>query len=124
MKFTNSIVAISLVLLSGCAGIVRGTSDQITVNSLTTGTTIYVDGAPRGLDNVTTDIKRGNAHAIRVEKAGCQDVNIATTERFDATSLLGILIDFGIITIPIDLITGAAWKAEPKFYTVTPICKT
>lgn len=67
-------------------------------------------------------MKKGNPHTIKVTKKGCQDI-IQTGESFDATSLLGILIGFGIITIPIDLISGAAWQTNPTIYTVTPICK-
>lgn len=113
---------VSVGLLSGCASVIRGTSDTVTVNSLEKGTTIYVNGAPRGLDVAQVQVKRGNPHQIRVEKEGCQPISETTTEKFDATSLLGIFLDFGLITIPIDLISGAAWKVEPNTYTVTPIC--
>ena len=113
---------VSVGLLSGCASVIRGTSDTVTVNSLEKGTTIYINGAPRGVDVAQVQVKRGNVHQIRVEKEGCQPVAETTSEKFDATSLLGILLDFGLITIPVDLISGAAWKAEPTTYTVTPIC--
>jgi len=117
-------IAVVVVLaLGACASIIHGTSDQITVNSLEKNTTIYIDGLPRGKDLASADIKRGNTHALRAVKEGCQDNNAQTVEKFDTTSLLGILIDLGIISIPIDLMSGAAWKAEPRIYTVTPICK-
>jgi hypothetical protein len=51
-------------------------------------------------------------------------VSTETTEVFDATSLLGVLLDAGIISIPTDLISGAAWKVDQTTYTVTPICET
>lgn len=110
--------------MSGCASIISGTSDTVTVNSLERDSKIYIDGVQRGLNDAMAEVKRGNPHTVKVSKAGCQDVIIQTAESFDATSLLGILIDFGIITIPIDLISGAAWKTSPTFYTVTPICET
>jgi hypothetical protein len=122
-KIVSSIAVISIMTLTSCANIIHGTSDQITLNSLEKDTTIYVDGTPRGRDNATVDVKRGNKHTIRATKKGCQDISAETVEKFDATSLLGILIDFGIITIPIDLISGAAWKTEPTTYTISPICK-
>lgn len=113
----------SLILLSSCASIVHGTSDQITINSLQKGTTIYVDGAPRGEDIAQADVKRGEVHAIRAEKTGCQTVTVETTKKFDPASLLGILIDFGIVSIPTDLIIGGAMQTYPRTYTVSPICK-
>lgn len=114
-------VALSLGL-TGCASVIKGSSDTLTVNSLEKGTTIYVNGAARGVDTAAVSVKKGKPHTIRVEKEGCQPVTAETTESFDPTSLLGILIDFGLITIPIDLMSGAAWKVEPTTYTLTPIC--
>src|SRR5689334_18520420 len=112
------------LLGSGCSSIIKGNSDTITVNSLEHGTMLYVDGAPRGVDNAVVSVKKGKPHAIRAEKEGCLAVNTETTEAFDATSLLGVFLDFGIISIPTDLISGAAWKVDQTTYTVTPICET
>jgi hypothetical protein len=61
---------------------------------------------------------------VKVGKKGCKDTVSPVSNTFDATSLLGILIDFGLISIPVDLISGAAWKFNPKMYTVTPICES
>lgn len=117
-------VLLSLALLGGCASIVHGTSDQITINSLQKGTVIYVDGAPRGQDVAQADVKRGETHAIRAEKIGCQTTTVDTTRKFDPASLLGILIDLGIISIPVDFIVGGAMQTYPRTYTVSPICKS
>jgi hypothetical protein len=116
------IAALCVVQLAGCASVIKGSSDTVTVNSLEKGTTLYVDGAPRGLDAAAVSVKKGKPHTLRAEKEGCQSVTADTTESFDPTSLLGIFLDFGIITIPVDLISGAAWKIEPTTYTLTPIC--
>ena len=113
----------SVALMTGCASVIHGTNDMVTVNSLEKGSTIYIDGAPRGIDVAQVQVKRGNVHQVRVEKEGCQPVAMTTTEKFDPTSLLGVLLDFGVITIPIDLVTGAAWKTEPVIYTVSPLCQ-
>ncbi len=121
MKYIVMLFAI--LTLSGCAGLIKGNNDNITVNSLEKGTTIFVNGAPRGADSAMVNVKKGKPHILRAEKEGCQTVTAETGESFDAVSLLGILIDFGILTIPIDLISGAAWKIEPTTYTLTPICK-
>ena len=117
-------VPVSLVVfaLSGCATVIKGSNDNVSVNSLEKGTTIYVNGAARGLDTAMVNVKKGKPHSLRAEKEGCQSVTTETGESFDATSLLGILLDFGIISIPIDLISGAAWKTDPTTYTLTPIC--
>ena len=121
-KVLTTALVFSVALTSGCASIIKGNSDRITVTSLEKDSVIWVDGAPRGRDAVTVDVKKGNPVSLKATKQGFQDVSIETTESFDATSLLGILIDFGIVSIPIDLISGAAWKQSPTTYTVSPIC--
>lgn len=44
-----------------------------------------------------------------------------TTSSFDSASLLGILLDFGILSVPIDFVSGAAWKTDQEIVTLTPI---
>ena len=121
MKKIALIVALA-ILSTGCSTIIKGTTETISVNSLEKGTVISVDGAPRGVDAASVSLKKGKTHSLRAEKPGCSSVTTETTETFDPTSLLGILIDFGIFSIPIDLMSGAAWKVEPTTYTLTPIC--
>lgn len=111
-----------LFLISACSSIIHGNNDTIHLNSLEPGTTLYVNNNPRGKDNAMAEVKRGETHKLKASKKGCKDVSLETTEKFDPTTLLGILIDFGIISIPVDLVSGAAWKTEPKTYTLTPIC--
>jgi hypothetical protein len=115
-------VALFTLLFSGCATVIKGTNDDVSINSLEDNTVIYVNGVARGKDTAFVNLSKGKEYTIRAEKEGCQAATATTGESFDATSLLGILIDFGIITIPIDLISGAAWKIQPSTYTVTPIC--
>jgi hypothetical protein len=113
-----------LISLSGCASIIRGSNDTISVNSLEQDAVIYVDGAPRGKGSIAVDVRRGKPHDLVVKKEGCQDIAIKTTDRFDSVTLLGILIDWGIVSIPVDLISGSAWKQDPATYTITPLCPT
>jgi hypothetical protein len=114
---------LTVLACSSCASIIHGTSDTITINSLEPGTVISVDGTRRGVDVVSVDVKRGKKHVIRAEKKGFTPTEIQTQASFDGTTLLGIFIDFGIVSIPIDLISGAAWKLQPVTYTVTPIAR-
>ena len=118
-----ALIAVVALGLTGCASVIKGSNETISVNSVEKGTTIYVDGAARGLDTASVSLKKGKTYNIRAEKEGCEAASATTGESFDPISLLGILIDFGIFTIPIDMISGAAWKIEPTTYTVTPICK-
>jgi hypothetical protein len=104
-----------------CASIISGSHDTISVTSTEKGTAIYVDGVLRGTDSVQAEVKRGSRHTIRGEKEGCQTVTFETSESWDATSLLGVLIDFGIVTVPLDFLIVGCWKTSPTLYTVSPV---
>jgi hypothetical protein len=115
-------LAVLLALTSvSCAAIFSGGRDTITVNSIEPGTRIFVDGTLRGENCASVDVKRGKKHVIRVEKEGFQPVTTETGESLDGRMFLGILIDWGIISIPVDLLSGSAWQTEPTMYTVTPL---
>jgi len=122
-KLTLVIIAIICIFFTGCAGIINGRHDTITVHSIDDGVSIYVDGVKLGYNEVITKVKKGDTHIIKVTKKGCKTRMIQTGRDFDFTTLLGILIDWGIISIPIDLISGAAWKTSPTIYTLNPICE-
>lgn len=124
MKIFPSIYIIisAAATLSGCASILSGTEDRITINSMTSDTIILVDSIPRGTNSAEVTVDRGSKHIITASKKGCADTSVTTGQGFDHKSLLGIFIDFGLITIPADFFTGAAWKTHPSSYTITPEC--
>lgn len=95
-----ALIAILVLGLTGCASVIKGSNETINVNSVEKGTTIYVDGTARGLDTTTVSLKKGKTYSIRAEKEGCDAVSTTTGETFDPTSLLGILLDFGIFFDP------------------------
>lgn len=122
MRGVRSLVLVSALNLVSCATIIKGSHDTVSVNSLSKDVTIYIDNMPRGKDFVQAELTRGEDHIIRASKKGCTDVVVPVKDSFDAVSLLGVLFDFGIFTIPTDLISGSAWKISPKTYTAEPIC--
>ncbi len=122
-KVIKKSILTALLGLTGCSSIIHGGHDTVTINSLEKGATIYVDNIPRGADIIQVDLERGEAHTVRASKDGCTDTMVPVTDKFDPTSLLGIFLDFGIISLPVDFISGSAWKIAPRTYTVTPICK-
>ncbi len=125
MKLSAVVTLVLFVFsFSGCASIINGTSDTISITSTMPNADIYVDGNPSGRGSAMVTVKRGKPHFLTAKKEGCQDITLQTGEKFDPASLLGILIDFGIISIPLDMMIGGAWKAEPKSYMVNPMCPT
>ena len=113
--------ALAVLLSTGCASIVNGTNDSVTI-SAPADTAVYIDGRKAGTGDVTATLKRGKTYVISAQKDGCKSDNVETSTSFDKASLLGILIDFGIITIPLDFVIGGAREIDPKIYSVEADC--
>jgi hypothetical protein len=113
--------------MSGCASMFHGTKDMIHVRSEEPDTQFYANNRDigKGTSAVTTISKKdlGNT-VLRAEKKGCNAKSSPIEKEFDAITLLGVLIDFGIITILlIDwAATGAVEKASQTDYVLTPEC--
>ena len=115
------VLLLAALLSSGCAGILHGTNDTVSVNSMEDDTIIYVNSTPRGRNTAIAQLKRGDAHTITASKEGCRNVTVETTQSFD-TVAIGDFFRFRVLSIPIDLVSGAAWKTDQAIVTLSPIC--
>ena len=117
-----ALVSTFSIMLTSCASIIHGSTDTVTIVSEEKDSKIFVDGKFQGWDDSIVNLKRGKQHVILATKVGCENATRSTSDRFDTASLWGILIDYGILTITSDLITGNAWETYPTVYNVTPRC--
>lgn len=125
MRVLFRFTAVALVLTQlSCAAIFRGTTDTITVRSGEKGSVIYVNEMEQGQDQAVVQIPKDEVAKIRVSKPGCADRQAVVPTKFDPLSLLGILLDFGLISmLCVDyLATGAITRASQTNFIVTPAC--
>lgn len=126
MKFQRAVKNITAVVLSiavtGCAAMFHGTTQQINIRSNMDDAKLYVNEAYVGKGNAVTTFHKNKNYTITARKEGYRDTTVFATKSFDAVTLLGILLDWGIISILI--IDGAATGAWQQFdqtsYVVTP----
>jgi hypothetical protein len=116
-----------LVLSSGCASMFNGSKETIYVRSNVDNTVFYANAREigRGTSAVTTIPKKQiTKTTLRAEKEGCVTQSTPIITEFDWTTLLGIPIDFGIVSIIIvdGIGTGAINKASQTEYVLTPLC--
>lgn len=123
-KFIVCSVLTSSLLVTGCSTITNGTSEQISFSSREEGTKLFIDGKYYGKDHASITAPRGNAHTVVAQKTGCEQTLLTTDYSFQwgKSLFLNVLIDFGIVSIPTDLLTGSAWKTDSSHYEVTPNC--
>lgn len=121
MAVVMSLVASSL---TGCAAMFHGSTQQVAVRSNVPGTELFVNEAYIGKENGVTTFQKSKNYMITARKAGCTDTTVPASKSFDAMTLLGVLIDFGVISVL--LIDGAATGAWQQFdqtsYVIDPRC--
>jgi uncharacterized protein YceK len=124
----KSIIAVSLVittLLAGCSSMFNGTTQVVNIRSNEEGAKLYVNEQYMGKDRATYTFKKNENYVLRAEKKGCESNTIKPEKAFDPTTLLGILIDYGIVSILV--VDGAATGAWQKFtstsFVIDPVCE-
>lgn len=104
----------------------NGASQQVSIRSNQPDVDLYVNEAFIGRGNGITAFKKKEEYVITARKEGCMPVSIPASKSFDATTLLGVFIDFGIISIlAIDGAGTGAWrKFDQTSYIIDPQCST
>lgn len=77
-----------------------------------------------GKNQAVYTFKKKDNYVLKAEKVGCKTTTIIPQKTFDPTTLLGVLLDWGIISILI--VDGAAIGAWQKFnqtnFVIDPDC--
>jgi len=116
-----------VVFLNSCATMFHGTKETIHIRSDKPNTIFFAGEQEigRGSSAVTTISKKKlSKTTLRAESKGCTTKTVPIETKFDGISLLGLLLDFGIISIlVVDLgATGAVREAAQTDYVLTPEC--
>lgn len=124
-KTIISILLIQAVFLQSCAAMFSGTKETFNVRSNEPGTTLFLNEVEIGRDSAVTVVSKKKDVRIRASKKGCSDGQAVAEKSFNPVTLLGILIDWGVISIlVIDwLATGAIWSFDQTNFVVTPNCE-
>ncbi len=117
------IIALCLmVFLTGCASMFSGSEQALTIKTHKEAE-IFINNRFVGSGYVSRDVERDQAHDIKVVLGECEQ-SFTTEAKFNKLSLLGLLLDAGLFSIPTDFITGAAWRVYPDKIKMMPKCKS
>ena len=127
----TSIVVIIAISLQSCATIFSGTKDQITFKSNPPNATVLMDGKEIGKTDNSILIRRKDAGSLITYRLdGYQDLSFKYEKKIAGAYWIGcgsaiFLLIPGIISITVDLITGAHTKPRTDYYekTLIPIIK-
>lgn len=108
----NFAVALFVVLLTGCASIISGTSQDITFDSNPQGAKVYLNGKIMGTTPFTFSASKNKYHTLRVEKEGFTSINRTVEKSFDGVAVINIFWDLSTT----DALTGAIYKYDESNY--------
>lgn len=127
MRITFALIGVSLVVLSGCATITRGSTDALVVNSEPQGAQVQLSN---GMSCTSTpcvfQLPRKSNLQVTVSKSRCQTVvtNIThTTAGAGAAGVAGNVLVGGIIGLGVDAVSGASQDLVPNPLNVTLQCR-
>jgi len=110
----NAVILGSIFVFSGCATMVRGTSEAVSVNTNPPGAKIDFSNGQSCKSPCTIKSKRNKPLQINISKPGCgtQTTTMVPTLAGGGV-ILGGLVDYG---------TGAVYDLQPNPMTVTLAC--
>jgi len=107
-----SLLAVVMALTSGCASVISGSTQSMTIDSNPQGAEVSIDGAYVGITPLSLKIEKNKKETVSVRKNGYRPVSRDMTKQMDPVTILSVFWDFSTT----DFITGAAMEYEPNSY--------
>ncbi len=109
--------ALSAVVASatlGCATMISGTTQVVSIDSNVPGATVAIDGNVVGATPFSGKIKRGKGTVALVKCPGYVAQHVVLTTSFNPVAILSIVWDYSTT----DCLTGACWEYAPDAYYI------
>jgi len=100
------------LFFAGCATIVGGTSQTVSVNSNVKGADVIVNGETLGKTPYNGPIKRGKSTTVTLRKDGYEPKTITLSTEIESIFWGNIIIG-GVLGSTTDLATGGMYKYAP-----------
>jgi hypothetical protein len=108
---------VMLMCATGCASIVKGTTQDIPMTSVPAGADVLVDGSLVGQTPLKAQLKRKNDHLVTIQKTGYQTKTVAVVKDVGGAVWGNILLG-GLIGWGVDASTGAQYNLTPKTISI------
>jgi uncharacterized protein YceK len=115
MKKTLVFLSVIAIFASGCASIIKGTSQTVNITSEPSGAKVRIDGQSFGATPLSVKLKKNKYDSITIEKPGYRSQTRPLDQAYDPVALLNVIWDLSTT----DLITGAVYEYEPNSYHFT-----
>ena len=100
------------IWVTGCATIMHGTSQDVSITSTPSGASVKVDAMSYGKTPVVVNLSRGNAHVVKIDLAGYEPFEMAIKKNLSGW-VWGNIIFGGLIGLAVDAISGGMYNLTP-----------
>ena len=112
MKVLAIILSLSLMwITTGCATIVHGNRQTVTINSEPTGASIRIDGL-KGKTPFSASLARNQDYVVSIKKEGYKEEMIQITKSFSVLSIIGNIL-WLLVGVVVDFASGSAYNLNP-----------
>ena len=111
------ILALMVVSFTGCATILTGSKQQITINSYPPSAKVQVNGIDRGITPTIIKLKKGHEGQVVTLTLGGYKTRVFSPET--TLSVLAVINLFNLVGRAVDGLSGALWRYSPKTYDIT-----
>lgn len=118
-----SLVTGLVFFCSSCATITKGRYQDIFISSTPLDAKLTIDEVNiKAKTPAVVNLKKNHGHTVKIEKEGYKGLEIQIVKsEYLSNAIMGNIIFsvFGFFGLIIDILTGAAYKLEPKTIDVT-----
>jgi len=117
-KFLLLMLSAALMsITSGCATMISGTSEPVTINSSPDGASITQNGIILGKTPTTISLKREANPVLELSKEGYQKQSVPLNTSFNPWVLSNVIWCMScVLSTTTDYASGAAWQYAPNHY--------
>lgn len=116
-KAASLLVVVSVLVLSGCATLFKGTSETVSLGSEPPAE-VYVNGTYRGDTPVKLDLKSDKEYDIEFRKEGFESKTVHISNSVGAGWIVLDVLG-GLVPVIVDAATGAWYQLDQKMVNAT-----
>ena len=113
IKYLSAPMISVMLLLTGCATIMHGTTQSIGISSNPSRADVWIDNNFVGNTPLCVDLKRSCDHLIRIELDGYYAYEVHCTKKLSGW-VFGNLVFGGLIGICVDAVSGGIYCLTPE----------
>lgn len=110
MKY--KVLCLPLLLLAGCATVMHGTRQSVSISSYPSDAEVWVDNQYIGKSPTIVELKRKENHHVKIELKGYQPYEIILSHQLSGW-VFGNLVYGGVLGLAVDAISGGLYKLTP-----------